>query len=349
MNRLFFVNASTFPSLLLKAPSKLNSGLSRKTRFSSWAQHHIHSSHDFPVKPSVLFVIKPWSPRRCDLRGRNGGGGGGCGGSIGNRQWDDGNNYYRSQVNILASVVALQLAGINRSNSFPAYSHSPNSNPLQALRLCQILMAINVAMFIAQSLCGPGLLTAGAKVNSAIASGQIYRLFSPMFLHASLTHLMINSFSLHSTGPSVESWFGKQRFLCLYVISGFCGNMLSFCCTPTPSVGASGAIFGLVGASAVILARHHKLIGPRARKGLQSLAFIVLMNFGMGLSPGSRIDNYGHLGGFLGGIAYSCLFGPRLVVRKSRSGRRVLLDVPLVSLAVRDLQTRLNFLRRILR
>lgn len=223
------------------------------------------------------------------------------------------------------------------------------SNALETVfrrvRISHILLALNVAVFAFQTVCAPSMLMSGAKVNSAIAAGQYYRLLSPLFLHASSTHLLVNSFSLHSTGPSVESWFGKARFLTLYLISGISGNVLSYVCSPTPAVGASGAIFGLVGASVVILGRHRRMLGPRARKGLQSLTYIVLMNFGIGLTPGSRVDNFGHLGGFLGGIAFSYLLGPRLVVRREKTGRAVLRDEPIMNLAISELGERLRGLR----
>lgn len=220
---------------------------------------------------------------------------------------------------------------------------------LRKVRISHILLALNVAIFAVQTLYGPGILMGGAKVNSAISAGEYYRLFSPMFLHASVTHLMVNSFSLHSTGPSVESWFGKTRFLSLYFTAGVAGNLLSFFCSPTPAVGASGAIFGLVGASVVILSRHHRILGPRARRGLQSLAYIVLMNFGMGMTPGSRIDNFGHLGGFLGGIAFSYLLGPRLVMKRGQSGRTILRDEPIMSVAVDEFKARIRSLRKALK
>lgn len=219
---------------------------------------------------------------------------------------------------------------------------------LRSIRISHILLAINVTVFAIQALYSPGLLMAGAKVNSAIAAGEYYRLLSPMFLHASISHLLVNSFSLNSTGPSVESWFGKKRFLSLYVMSGLAGNLLSYFFCPTPAVGASGAIFGLVGASAVILGRHHKMLGPRARRGLQSLVYIVLLNFGMGLTPGSRIDNFGHLGGFLGGIGFSYLAGPRLVAKLGRSGKLLLRDEPILSVAVAELRGRLKRLGKAL-
>ncbi|CAN8077235.1 unnamed protein product [Agarophyton chilense] len=260
---------------------------------------------------------------------------------------DDNNHIFSSSAFMLLASKAQYLSQRRLSPN----GKRPNPSLIkltEQLRVCQILLAVNIAVFLLQVLSGPEILMAGAKVNSAIANGQYYRLFSPMFLHASATHLAINSFSLHSTGPSVESWFGKKRFLWLYLLSGVCGNALSFACTPTPAVGASGAIFGLVGASAVVLARHSKLLGPRARKGLQSLAYIVVMNFGMGLSPGSRIDNFGHLGGFLGGIAYSYVFGPRFVARRLRSGRTIIQDEPISSLVMRDIRNHVHSVRRLL-
>lgn len=219
------------------------------------------------------------------------------------------------------------------------------TNVASSVRVCHVLLALNVGVFALQTLLGPSLLMSGAKVNNAIAAGQYYRLFSPMFLHASMSHLLVNSFSLHSTGPSVESWFGKPRFLSLYVASGICGNALSYVCSPSPAVGASGAIFGLVGASLVVLGRHRQILGPRARKGLQSLAYVVIMNFGIGLTPGSRVDNFGHLGGFLGGIAFSYILGPRLVVERTTTGRKILRDRPILGEAISEARVRLRQLR----
>lgn len=281
---------------------------------------------------------------------------GGNGGGIhhGRRRFSggsgDGDDSYAQQSSLLAYTA--YLIAKQRSPYLKQWSQSRNSSSpsfsqlLQQIRVSHIILAINVAIFVYQALLAPSLLMAGAKINSAIAAGEYYRLISPMFLHGSTTHLLVNSFSLHSTGPSVESWFGKQRFLALYIISGICGNALSYFCSPTAAVGASGAIFGLVGATAVLLSRHRQLLGPRARRGLQSLVYIVVLNFGMGLTPGSRIDNYGHLGGFLGGIAYSYFIGPRLVVRRSSSGRSFVYDEPVVMLALRDVRIRLKQLRR---
>lgn len=245
------------------------------------------------------------------------------------------------------TAYALYLLAMRSTLSARSRTKSSLPPSFRTIRVSHLILALNVAIFLYQTAFAPTLLMAGAKVNSAILSGQYYRLISSMFIHASTTHLLINSFSLHSTGPSVESWFGKKRFFLLYIVAGLCGNFLSLRCTPTPAVGASGAIFGLVGASAVLLARHRDILGPRSRRALQSLVYIVIMNFGLGLTPGSRIDNFGHLGGFLGGIAYSYLFGPRLMVKRRPDGRLMVYDVPIFDVAVREVHMRLLQLRRL--
>jgi membrane associated rhomboid family serine protease len=272
----------------------------------------------------------------------SGGGGGSSGGSGGSGGRDDngdrGPRWHRAAGPIVIGSGALRRR-VPRTRTTGGGGGGQGGTVrqfLMALRMSHVLLAVNVAVFVLQGTMGSQLLLAGAKVNAAIAAGQLHRLFTPMFLHASFTHLMVNAFSLYSTGPSVESWFGRARFVSLYLMSGICGNVLSFFCTPTPSVGASGAIFGLVGATAVLLGRHRKILGPRSRKGLNSLAYIVLVNFGMGMSPNSRIDNFGHLGGLLGGVVFAYFAGPRLVPARAPDGKNVLVDVPLTSLALAE-------------
>lgn len=274
--------------------------------------------------------------------------GGGGGGWAGNAGWgrngggDSGSDGPAWSWNLASAPIMLGSLAMRRQRTprrrAPGGGGGGNARDavrqfFRALRVSHLLLAVNVAVFMLQGILGSRLLMAGAKVNAEIAAGQWHRLVTPMFLHASVTHLMVNAFSLYSTGPSVESWFGRGRFTALYLLSGIGGNVLSFFCTPTPSVGASGAIFGLVGATAVLLARHRRILGPRSRKGLNSLAYIMMVNFGMGMSPGSRIDNFGHLGGLLAGVVFAYLIGPRLVETRSLEGKRVLADVPLYKIA----------------
>ncbi|CAN0455301.1 unnamed protein product, partial [Discosporangium mesarthrocarpum] len=85
--------------------------------------------------------------------------------------------------------------------------------------------------------------------SAIVVRGQWYRLLTPVFLHGSLAHLLVNSYSLSAVGPVVERVMGKGRFLGIYLLSGVAGNVLSCIVNPTmPAVGASGAIFGMIGA-----------------------------------------------------------------------------------------------------
>jgi membrane associated rhomboid family serine protease len=175
---------------------------------------------------------------------------------------------------------------------------------------------VNVAVFAAQyasvSLLGGDLVAAlGAKANSAIAAGEFWRMVTPIFIHASLLHLFVNCYSLYVIGPQVEAPFGYLRFLVIYLLSGVAGVVLSFALSPNNSVGASGAIFGLVGALAEFLYRHRKRFGEFARQRLMNLLIIIGINLVFGLTS-RQIDNWGHLGGLAGGVLLGWLIGPDL-------------------------------------
>lgn len=158
------------------------------------------------------------------------------------------------------------------------------------------------------------LFVQGAKINEfIIGDGEYYRLLTAMFLHGGLAHLFFNAYALYIVGRDLERLFGHGRFLLLYFLSGLTGSVLSLLISPYASVGASGAIFGLFGAQAVFFYRHRRLFGTFARQRLTSLLYLFVLNAVIGLLPGSRIDNAGHLGGLLGGLALSWLIGPLFV------------------------------------
>lgn len=207
----------------------------------------------------------------------------------------------------------------------------------RTMRITTILLLTTVFIFLLQLYFGDGFTSAFMKLNLAISAGEWYRLFTPIFLHGGFTHLLVNCLSLHYTGPIVESWYGKTRFIALYIFSGFCGNIASFLATPNPGVGASGAIFGLIGGFAVLLIRHRDLIGRQSQSALQSLALTVAINFAIGLSPGSYIDNFAHLGGLLGGLGFAYIAGPRLERVRSINGT-FLIDRPLYKEAASEIR-----------
>lgn len=148
----------------------------------------------------------------------------------------------------------------------------------------------------------------GLKVNELILSGQLWRLIAPILLHGSLLHIAFNMYALNALGPDLERHFGLPSFLALYLVSGFAGFVLSFLMTASPSLGASTAIFGLLGAQGVFVYRNQRVFGPRARAALTGIINIAVINFIIGLSPG--IDNWGHFGGLLGGALFAWLAAP---------------------------------------
>ena len=179
-----------------------------------------------------------------------------------------------------------------------------------------------------------GAFRALAKNDRMIKSSRLqsYRLLSSCFLHANLPHLMINCYSLNNLGTTVEPYFGSRRTAVVYASAGLAGNLLSLRTGNSPlSVGASGCIFGLLGAWASFLYANSEFFAARGvniNSSLRSLGESCVLNAFIGLQPGSMIDNAGHLGGLVGGAAAAYVIGPRL--RRSATG--MLVDEPIVRL-----------------
>lgn len=199
-------------------------------------------------------------------------------------------------------------------------TRAPRRLPIPAVlpRLTYVLIAFNVIVFAVQYvlfnwLGGDVVSFLGAKINTAIAAGQYWRLITPVFIHANLLHLFVNCYSLYVIGLQVESPFGYLRFLLVYLLSGMAGVILSFALSPHNSVGASGAIFGLVGALAVYLYRHRRRFGAFGRQRLMNLLGVIGLNLFFGIAS-SQIDNWGHVGGLAGGLLLGWLVGPEFEV-----------------------------------
>jgi rhomboid protease GluP len=188
--------------------------------------------------------------------------------------------------------------------------------PRYRIWITYALLGLIGLVFVGQIVSAPRpgdfdpFLEFGAKVNELIAQGQLWRLVTPIFVHGSLLHFFFNAYALYVLGREMEAAYGAARFLLLFFFAGVSGVVASLIFSPFPSVGASGAIFGLIGAEAVLLYRNRRLLGERARAGLMNIVIIAALNLFIGLSPGSRIDNWGHFGGLGGGLAMAWLIGP---------------------------------------
>ena len=199
--------------------------------------------------------------------------------------------------------------------------------PLGRARAVWVLLALNIAIFVIPTLLqfvgvrvngapiNDYLLFLGAKDNQGISvRGEYYRFLTSMFLHGGLLHIAFNAWALYALGPEAERIYGTARFLTIYFIAGFAGGVASYAISPYPAVGASGAIFGLIGTLAVFYYTSRKLLGDTARQQLGSLITVIMINLFIGFSSGGLIDNYAHLGGLAGGAIAGWLLAPRFAI-----------------------------------
>lgn len=154
----------------------------------------------------------------------------------------------------------------------------------------------------------------GAKINCRIADyGEYYRFLTSMFLHGGLLHIGFNAWALFSLGPEAERIYGTPRFLALYFIAGLAGGVASYTFSAALSVGASGAVFGLIGGLAAFYYTARGLLGEMSRQQLGSLITVIMINLFIGFST-PRIDNAAHIGGLVAGAAVGWLLAPRFAV-----------------------------------
>ncbi len=160
-----------------------------------------------------------------------------------------------------------------------------------------VLIALCTLVYILQILF-PSLTTLGAVNGSLVRSGQVYRLVTGMFMHGSIWHLLCNMYSLYVIGCATENYFGKKKFLLIYFVSGIIGSMFSCIFNTSWSLGASGAIFGLMGALCYFGYYYRLYMG----KALYSeIIPVIVLNLALSLIV-SNIDFYAHIGGLIGGV-----------------------------------------------
>ncbi len=148
------------------------------------------------------------------------------------------------------------------------------------------------------------LIRFGAKVNSLIGAGQYWRLLTSVFLHFGFLHLAFNMLFLYNLGPGMEALYGHRRYLAIYLAAGILGSISSYAFTPGMSVGASGALFGLIGAYLYFWLRR-----PRAGRRLgRDMLILLVFNVVFGLINPS-VDNWAHFGGLIGGFLASAGVG----------------------------------------
>jgi len=183
-----------------------------------------------------------------------------------------------------------------------------------------LLGAIGVTFALEMLLGGSSnnltLVTMGAQVNALVAAGQSWRLLTAMFLHIGLMHLAFNAWALYVLGLPLETNYGSVRFAVIYLVSGLAGGVLYFILGPSGvlSAGASGAIFGIVGAELAYVLLNRRLFGKMGRQRLMNLLFLLGINLVFGFTV-TGINNIAHIGGFIGGLLLGLALAPRYDVK----------------------------------
>lgn len=181
------------------------------------------------------------------------------------------------------------------------------------------ILLLQTALFLISMLSGGWsdklvLVHFGAYTYFGVATGEWWRLITPVFLHMDLIHFLFNSFALYIFGPQLEWMLGRFLFSLGYLLTGIAGNLFTYLLAPSVhmSVGASGSIYGLLGIYMYLYFFRKGLLHPDVGKGLFALVVINLV-FSM-LWP--QINLAAHLGGFIGGMLLGApLFAARLRTR----------------------------------
>ena len=172
-----------------------------------------------------------------------------------------------------------------------------------ALPLSYIILGVTVVTsFIALSADGVPFGQALELDKADLARGELWRLLSVTLVHANLLHLAFNMYALYLIGPLVEGIWGTGIFATFYVLTAAAASTASFIVSPGSSVGASGAVFGLIGVLIAGTRTHNPVLDRRARAIVPQLGSIVLVNLAFGFIMAGSIDNAAHLGGLAAGL-----------------------------------------------
>jgi rhomboid protease GluP len=208
----------------------------------------------------------------------------------------------------------------------------PLSKPVFTYILLAAIVVIWILMQLAEGSTGEVLVRFGANFGPLILQGETWRLFTSMFLHVNLVHLFFNCMALYALGLEMESLYGPDRYIVIYLLSGLFGSLASFAGRGPAvfSAGASGAIFGIIGMNLAYFLLHRESFGQFGRQRLMSTLLTIGFNLLFGFTV-TGIDNLAHLGGLVAGFALGYPLAPRYqVIDQYTSNPRVVDTVSLL-------------------
>ena len=188
-----------------------------------------------------------------------------------------------------------------------------SSAPIVAISL----ILLNAAVFILTAARGAleseaSIISAGALFQPLVVQGEIWRLASAMFLHGGVDHLFGNAIGLYIFGMAAEHAYGRGQMFAIYLLAGLAGSILSVAVNTGPSVGASGAIFGLLGAMIIFFAKYRDYLHVRDKR----VGNVLLIWAGFSIVwaySDPIIDNAAHVGGLIGGAFAGMWLTPRMM------------------------------------
>lgn len=173
------------------------------------------------------------------------------------------------------------------------------------------IILLNIIVFMLSLLDYNMIINYFANYYINVKNGEIYRLLTACFVHANFLHIFFNMYALYYIGPMVEKYYGKLKYLLIYLGSGIMGSLFSVVLSNNVSIGASGAIFGLFGSMLYFGYKYRATLDGFVRSGIIPVLFInLILGF---IVP--NIDVYGHIGGLIGGLLLSYILG---VYRKGK-------------------------------
>lgn len=215
---------------------------------------------------------------------------------------------------------------INESNEKKA-KQNQDIFSLKKPYITYALIIINLLVYVIGLIIGQNWMVEKFGLHpELVKSGEYYRLITCIFMHANIIHLISNMYALYVIGTQVENFFNKWKFSIIYLVSGIIGSFFSMIFTQSWSVGASGAIFGLMGAL-LFFGYHHRVYLGSVIKS--QIIPVIVINLVIGFSsPG--IDNAAHIGGLIGGMMGSMMLGVKDRKDKSEQINGVILTTILL-------------------
>ena len=196
--------------------------------------------------------------------------------------------------------LSKELGDQRAAGRYFARSRGADFVPFATYGVIGVTVVVSIVALQAEE---SGLLELLWLDKAALAAGEWWRLVSPVLVHASLIHLLFNMYALWLFGPLVEQMYGPWRFMLIYLLTAAAGSVASYLFTgPAPSVGASGAIFGLLGVLLAASRAHRPVLDRRARMIMGQVGAIIVINLLLGFGLMAGIDNAAHVGGLVAGL-----------------------------------------------